>query len=205
MAIEAEPKLQNKDDGTLAIAKAEDAIINGEIDDAITYYQAAIMMGGLPTRYNLLAIHRLAWLSAADGDVELARQFIEKAEKLQANHPDSLYIQSLCAALESNWVESLELLNELLQNWKAYRFDVSLGIPLDQLLSESARAMLELGDLEHAHQIYEQALKHNPQNADACYGVALCFKAADLMDEARTMLDWAIRLNPEYEEVAGDF
>ncbi|MBS1537195.1 MAG: glycosyltransferase, partial [Bacteroidetes bacterium] len=205
MAVEAEQTLKDTEDGNIALAKAEQTLGSGDIDGAIPLYQAAMMIGGLSERYNLLGIHRLAWLSAADGDVELSRQFIEKAEKLHPNHPDSLYIQSLCFALESNWVESLELLNQLLDGWKTYRFDVSLGIALDQLLSESARAMLELGDLENAHLIYEQALKLNPENADACYGVALCFRAADLHDEARTMLEWAVRLNPEYEEVAGEF
>jgi glycosyltransferase involved in cell wall biosynthesis/ADP-heptose:LPS heptosyltransferase/2-polyprenyl-3-methyl-5-hydroxy-6-metoxy-1,4-benzoquinol methylase len=205
MAIEAEITLHDKEDGTIAIANAEQSFAHGDVDTAIPLYQAAIMMGGLPTRYNLLAIQRLAWISAADGDVELAREFIEKADNILKYHPDSLYIKSLCFALESKWVDSLELLNQLLHNWKSYRFDVSLGITLDQLLTESARAMLELGDLEQAHQIYEQALKLNPENADACYGVALCFLEAGLHHEAKTMFDWAVRLNPEYEEVAGDF
>ncbi|MBK9249242.1 MAG: glycosyltransferase [Ignavibacteria bacterium] len=204
MAERFEATLPEIHDGISSLALAEEAMNINDFDSAIAHYQNAITIGGLPERYRILAIHRLAWISVVDGDVQLARDFVKKAESIQTPHPDSLYIESLCYAVESQWVESLELLNRILGNWKNFRYEAALGIALDTLLCESGRALFQLGDLENSHEIYTQALKLNPENADACYGTALCFRDAGATEEAMTMFEWAVKLQPEYEEMRGE-
>jgi glycosyltransferase involved in cell wall biosynthesis/ADP-heptose:LPS heptosyltransferase/2-polyprenyl-3-methyl-5-hydroxy-6-metoxy-1,4-benzoquinol methylase/Flp pilus assembly protein TadD len=205
MALRAEAALAEYPDGVSSLARAESAMQNGDLDTAIMLYQEAMTMGGLSENYRLLAILRLAWISLADGDVKLAREFVKKADAIRAVHADSIYIESLCYALESKWVESLEFLNTLLGDWKHFRYEAQLGTTLDTLLCESGRALFQLGDLENAHELYTQALKMNPENADACYGTALCFREAGATEEAKTMYEWAVKLQPEYEEMRGEF
>ncbi|MFN8362071.1 MAG: glycosyltransferase [Candidatus Kapaibacterium sp.] len=206
MARRAETTLlEVPSDGISSLAQAEVEMAQGVVDTAIPLYQEAITLGGMPEHYRLLAILRLAWISVSDGDVKLAREFVKKADAIRAVHPDSIYIESLCYALESKWVESLEFLNTLLGDWKRFRYDSALGIRLDTLLCDSGRALFRLGDLENAHELYTQALKMNPDNADACYGAALCFQEAGAKEEAKTMFEWAVKLQPDYEEMRGEF
>jgi tetratricopeptide (TPR) repeat protein len=54
--------------------------------------------------------------------------------------------------------------------------------------------------LQEARERYETALNDNPQSAEACYGLGLCFQQAGLADAARQMFEAALSLNPVWEQ-----
>jgi tetratricopeptide (TPR) repeat protein len=54
-------------------------------------------------------------------------------------------------------------------------------------------------DLEAASQIYHYALKVNNYSADACFGIAKCFKACEMWAEAKEMFEFAVEYNPDFE------
>jgi tetratricopeptide (TPR) repeat protein len=42
-------------------------------------------------------------------------------------------------------------------------------------------------------------LKLNNYSADACFGIAKCFKAAEMWEEAKEMFEFALEYNPDFE------
>ena len=58
---------------------------------------------------------------------------------------------------------------------------------------------LKRGSLQDAREHYEQALRLNPESAEACFGLGLCFQHAGLGDVAREMFECACALKPEWD------
>ncbi len=199
MARAAANVLADTDDSIVKIGCAEKAYAEGRVDEAIALYQAAVEQRGLPTEYVLLTLHRLASLALVDGEAELAEEFLEKARTLDAEHPDTLYVQSLVHAWRQEWEPELNILEPLLDRWKTARLQSRIGIELDTLLCDMGRALYSLGIVEDAKEVYTLALGVNNENPDACYGAALCFAQIGAADEARTMLEWAVRLRPDFD------
>ncbi|MCX6135379.1 MAG: glycosyltransferase [Ignavibacteriales bacterium] len=52
--------------------------------------------------------------------------------------------------------------------------------------------------LQEAREQYERALRENPESAEACYGLGLCFLYAGFNDVARQMFEAASNLKPEW-------
>lgn len=193
--------LVREPDTMVLFAQAEHAHRTGAIDDAIAYYHQCFERKDLPLKYKLHALGRMASFCLVEEEYDLCRQYLEKADGLSPGHPDTRYIRSVYYAATDRWEESLAELTALLNDWHQVRFETMVGITLDRLLCDSARALLNLGLPDDARQLYEKALEHNPNNPDACYGAALCFKGIGNVVKARTMLQWAIRLRPEYAEM----
>ncbi len=201
LAKEYEDQNPTFEDGIIAFGKAEFAFKNNQIDDAVALYQASFTIGGLPLNYALLALHRLALLSLLDDDLTLCEEFLQKAGTLFHKHPDTIFIQSRIYSHKDQWVEALETVQYLLDNWNTLRFQSYIGIDLSDILTETARNLFSLGDVEAAHTLYSSALELRPENADACFGAGLCLLDADAPDEAKIMFDWAIRLSPAYSTI----
>jgi glycosyltransferase involved in cell wall biosynthesis len=189
------------EDGIIAFGHAELAFQSNQVDDAVALYQASFTIGGLPLDYALLALHRLALLSLLDDDITLCEEFLQKAGTLFHKHPDTIFIQSRIHSHREQWVEALETVQYLLDNWSSLRFQSYLGIDLSDILTETARSLFSLGDVEAAHTLYSSALELRPENADACFGAGLCLLDAGASDEAKIMFDWAIRLSPAYSTI----
>lgn len=198
MARRAESVLADRDDSVVTFCRAEQAYVEGRVDDAIALYQSAVEQRGLPVEYVLLTLHRLASLALVDGEPELAEEFLEKARTVDNAHPDTLYVQSLVHAWRENWEAELDILEPLLDGWKVVRLKSRIGVELDALLCDMGRALYYIGAMEDAKEVYTLALGVNNENPDACYGSALCFLELGAADEARTMLEWAVRLRPDF-------
>lgn len=198
MASDAQDVLSDKADGSIAVCRAEEAYLEGRLDDAIELYNAAVTQRGLPEEYVFLTLHRLASIALVDGEADLAEEFLDKARSIAPGHPDTLYIQSLLHAWRGEEEKELDILEPLLDTWKAERFKSRLGITLDTLLCDMGRALYNLDHIDDAKEVYSLALGVNNENPDACYGSALCFVQLGAIDEARTMLEWAIRLRPDF-------
>ena len=54
--------------------------------------------------------------------------------------------------------------------------------------------------LQEAREHYERALRRNPESAEACYGLGLCFQYSGFEDSAREMFECAVALRPEWEQ-----
>ncbi len=193
------------EDSSIAFAKAERLLSIGQIDDAVAMYQVSFEMSGLPQKYALMAFHRLASESLNDNDFELCNEFLEKAKDLQNNHPDTLFLTARMYAFQEKWIEALECVQPLMDNWKHLRFESCLNYDLSDILCETARALFAIEDVEAAHTLYTSALEIRPENADACFGAGLCFLDSGAITEAQSMFDWAIKLNPDYEEIVKEF
>lgn len=204
MALLYERSNERYEDGCIAFAQAEELLTSNKIDEAIAMYQVAFEMGGLSERYGLLAFHRLAMESVNENDYSLCEEFLEKANDLYENHPDSLYIKARLLCLQEKWLDALEVLQPLMDSWKTMRFISSLGFDLSDILCETARALFAIDDIEAAHTLYTSALEIRPENADACFGAGLCFLKADAKNEAESMFEWAMKLNPAYKEIITD-
>ncbi len=197
-AQEAEHELGDTTDTMTLFARAEHAHRRGAIDDAIELYHQCFERKDLPLKYKMLALHRMASFCLVEEEYDLCRQYLEKADGFSPAHPDTRYIRAVYYAAQEQWHQALGELTALMNSWATVQFETMVGITLDRLLCDSARALLNLGFPDDARQLYEKALEHNPDNPDACYGAALCFKGIGNVVKARTMLQWAIRLRPEY-------
>jgi glycosyltransferase involved in cell wall biosynthesis len=205
MSIEAQSTLKDQPDLMVLFTTAEELYAQGSIDDAIACYHACFASNALPLRYQLLGLHRMASICLYNEEIELCEQYLSKARNYHASHPDTYYIQSVLHAMRGEWDEALESLTFVLDGWKSYKFQTMLGVSLETLLCDSARALFATGALNEARELYTKILEMNPHNPEACYGAAQCFQGIGAVVEAKTMFDWAVRLQPSYEDARQEF
>lgn len=198
-AEQAQHVLSDQDDTMVLFGRAEHAHGNGAIDDAIEYFHRCFERKDLSTRFMVLALGRMATFCLLEEEYDLCRRYLDKADEFSHNHPDTRYIRSVYFAAREQWHESLNELTAIMNDWHRAKLE-SYTVTLDRLLCDSARALLNIGFPDDARQLYEKALELNPNNPDACYGAALCFKGVGNVVKAQTMLEWAIRLRPEYAD-----
>jgi len=196
-AEQARSVLQRSEDTMVLFALAEEAHTRGAIDDAIEFYHRCFERKDVPHRFMVHALGRMASFCLLEEEYDLCKRYLEKAEEYHPNHPDIRYIRSVYFAAQDQWHESLSELTTILNEWQSAKYE-TFQLTLDRLLCDSARALLNLGFPDDARQLYEKALEQNPNNPDACYGAALCFKGIGNVVKARTMLEWAIRLHSDY-------
>jgi len=68
-------------------------------------------------------------------------------------------------------------------------------ISKEDLLILSANVALILKDLEKAKSNFEEALRINPTSSESCFGLGQVFYQAELFEESKTMLEWAVKNN----------
>jgi glycosyltransferase involved in cell wall biosynthesis len=198
MAIDAQKNLVHYEDAVQHFTTAEYYHSLGMIDEAIEYYHRSFVSPGLPVKYLLLALHRMASFCMLEDDLELCAEYLEKARMIGGENCDTTYVESVMNAMNNDWSTALQNLTILLNSWDEVMLKTNLNITLDILLCDSARALFNTGAVDHARDLYTKALEINPNNPDACYGAALCLKGIGAVVEAKTMLEWAIRIRPDY-------
>ena len=81
------------------------------------------------------------------------------------------------------------------------KFDMSDSavsiIQKSDLLMLTANVSLILKDLESAKNYFEETLKLNPSSSDACFGLGQVFYQAEMFEQSKTMLEWAVKNNPQ--------
>lgn len=205
MSVNAQETLRDKEDVMTLFTMAEEQYSLGAIDDAITLYHACFATNGLSLRYQLLGLHRMASICLYSEEMELCDQYLQKARAFNPLHPDTQYIQSVLHAARGEWNDALDTLTGLFDGWKTFKFQTMLGLTLETLLCDSARALFATGGLDEARELYTKVLEMNPENSEACYGAAQCFQGIGAVVEAKTMFEWAVRLRPEYEDIRPEF
>lgn len=206
MAEDAVDTLQDVPDSSTIFAQAEVAFRAKDFDIAIELYNTVYTIRGISPKLALLGVHRLAMIGLLEQEIEFVQDCLIKADEFVQDHPDTLYIKASMLALQQQWVEASEILNTLIENWDTYRYQSLIGIRLTNLLCAAGNAVYygssDLQDrteeVSAAHQLYSASLKDDPDNAEACYGAALCFNEFGLLKDAKKMLEWAIQLSPEF-------
>ncbi len=92
-----------------------------------------------------------------------------------------------------------------MDSWKTKRFDTMIALTLDRIITDTGNIFYACQEYQDAITLYKQALSLNPENADACLGSALCFRDIGASEEMNIMLEWAIKLNPLYEQYREQF
>ncbi len=113
---------------------------------------------------------------------------------------DETYAHALERYVAHNYAEALQqfafaehILNECPSGEsETTLFDIMMG---------RGDCYLQMEQLQEAKESYEKALNINPESAEACYGIGLCFLYAGLNDAARQMFEATLALKPEWEKV----
>jgi len=98
-----------------------------------------------------------------------------------------------------NYVNALEKLEEAEKTYVSTEND---GLNLEDLLVFKGGLFFTIGDYEKAQDTFEQVLQKNPNSAEACVGMGKVYYGAEMFIEAKTMFEWACKLNPEDKNVA---
>ncbi len=199
MAQTAQNRLYDIEDAYIKIGMAENELNYDNIDDAISLYQDALA-DNIEDYYKIHILNRLAYIAMQDDDYGQTLEYLNQSEKLNPEHPDTLYLLSKLYLAEEKYIEAFETITPALENWKDTKYISSAGLYLDDLLCHTADIMLEMDDLDGANQIYTTALEYNPNNPRVCFGAGMCFKKAGMTEDARTMFEWAINIDPNYED-----
>ncbi len=204
MAEKAASRLSGVEDGPIVLDKAEDAFYERNYRLAAQLYQEAIDTEELTTKYHCHAISRLAMISLQKGNLSAAEELARQAIAINPICPDPNYLIAKIHSERKEWPESLDAFSELMNQWPSKKFNTTIGIALDDLLSGTAEGVFFTGDEENAFKLFSEALRQNPNNAEACLGTARCFSVGGDEASARNMVDWALKLQPDYTE-ARDF
>jgi GT2 family glycosyltransferase/glycosyltransferase involved in cell wall biosynthesis/predicted SAM-dependent methyltransferase len=189
------------EDECIFIGQAEIAFANSDFDFAIELYNSALSGNKLDKRTEIYCLNAISMTYFEKGDLNHASEFIEKANVIEKNNCDSLYLSAILARKQGNETKSLELFTSLINSWVDVNKNSRLGLTLDYLLCESGDILLVSGDLEGALQMYEIAMKNNPSSAVAYFGAGRCFSAAGEDEKAREMFDMAHQIDPSIEEI----
>jgi tetratricopeptide (TPR) repeat protein len=203
LAASAVERLCNgADDAAILLGRAELAFEESDYHSASQYFNLALETEELPEKYIIHVLHRLAQIQINTGEIVQARGQLSEIENILGHHPDTGYLKARVHRLDSEWTEALECLTSVYESWQDSRFDSTLALGLDDLLCDTADAMMAFEDSLSAMTLYSEALKLNNSNAKACLGSAKCFLSAGATDEARNMLGWAVSLDPDLIEAS---
>ncbi len=201
LAIKAEEELRDEEDSNIIMARGEMEFEKGNFNEAVELLHLALEKDDLPDLYKVHSHNRLAFIYLSNKDFSRANQSIQRAKEIIPGNPDSDYLLAKIYCEQEKWTDMLEVITKVFDNWKDNKYISTIGINLDDLLCDTAFAFHKDGDIDGALQLYTEALKINNVNGRACYGAGLCFKDAGAIDEARTMLEWAVKLEPDNETI----
>lgn len=197
MAFDAELTLTEMQDAYIYLGEAEYYLSIKQSDIALEFFENALNLGGLMPKHHQHILLRIAEIMLKNGNIDQADDYAAKAAMLSFDSCDEKYICSGIFAARGETVDALEYITPAMDNWRNLKFSSTLGIGLDDLLCRTADLLRTIGDLEGAYKLYTTCLEINNENANACYGSALSFIEAGMDKEAITMLEWAIKLDPE--------
>jgi len=194
----AAQKLVDKIDAQIELGEAERFFGNGMLDEAFEIYKKlSAQIDFLPNKYKIFYYLRISIIHILRSDFYKASEYLSLVESINPNNIDLLYLKSKILYLQGNLVEALEKYTDLVSQWNARRFESVLGNSLDVILVDMANIMFDMGDVENSLQLFTEALKLNNRNVTAYLGSAKCFVKVKDFEEARRMLDWVLKLEPD--------
>ncbi len=200
-AKRATEKLQDEIDAQILLGDAERDFSNGLLDLALEkLLNLSPRLDEFNTKYKVFYFLRLSIIYILKSDFQKAYEYLENLDEIEFNNIDKMYLVSKIEYLKGNLVEALEKYTELVSEWNRRRFESVMGNSLDTILVDMAKIMYEMGDFDKSLQLYTEVIKLNERNSTAYLMSAKCFQKVGDLEEARRMLDWALKLEPENEE-----
>jgi len=86
-------------------------------------------------------------------------------------------------------IENLKLALEYFDNSKRIGYE---NITREEILNLAGTLLLSKNELEEAKEYFELELNSNPNSSTACFGLGEVFYQADMMDDSKSMFEWAI-------------
>jgi glycosyltransferase involved in cell wall biosynthesis/predicted SAM-dependent methyltransferase len=199
----AEERLTSYSDNYLVLGNAELEYQKGNYELALLIFlEIEKEKNSFNQKHYLHIQKRIAEILINLGKFNEASELIEKL-KIEDKY-DVYYLESLLLSLSKEDAIALEKLTYLLNEWSNYKFDTTIGFSLDDLLVMTGNIFISQTNYIDALDVYEFALKENHENAQACYGSSIALYNLNLIEQAKTMIDWAITLDPDFSE-AKDF
>lgn len=201
LSAKAKDVLVDQIDSQILLGRAEEYFASGELAEAFRILKKVEEnIDELSEKHKVFALLRLAIINILNKDYYGAEAYLNRVEELSKNNIDSLYLKSKMLYLQNKLVESLESYTNLVSKWNSERFNSVLGNSLDQILTEMGEIMFEMKDIEKALQLFTNAIKLNQQNVEAHIGSAKCFYDVGDFEEARRMLDWALKIDSNNQQ-----
>jgi tetratricopeptide (TPR) repeat protein len=199
MAKDAVKVFTGIDDDYLMLGEGELAYVKGRINEAEQLFILATERNQLDSTYLVHTFNRLAQISIQKDNFISAYKYVEASITINDENPDTSWIKANILAAEGKYIEALETINPVVENWNnILKYQSTLGITLEQHILLQGDILYLMEDISAASQIYEYALKVNNYSADACFGLGKCFKAANMIDAAREMFEFAVQYNPAH-------
>jgi len=200
MALEADTALENYSDDSIKLGIAEDAVKNSEFLKANDLFGDLINSTTLNDRYIQHAICRKVEMCLNLNDLISVDEYLNMAVRRFGYTTDIKYLKAYLLYLNGNTSDSLLILSELHNYWNTYKFETTIGLNQEELLVFTADNLFTDGDSKGALQLYLQAQKINPDNANSWYGAGMCYFSIQSNSEAKRMFLQTLKLNPDFED-----
>jgi glycosyltransferase involved in cell wall biosynthesis len=202
LSKKAKDILVDKIDAQILLGLAEESSSNGELAEAYKIFrEVESRFNEIDERYRVFCLLRIAIIHILNNDFENANAYIKKVESLSRENIDALYLNSKILYLQNKLVEALEHYTVLVSRWNKERFSSMIGNSLEQILVEMADIMFDMNDIDSALQLYTNAIKINENKVEGYIGSAKCFLKIGDNEEAKRMIEWAEKIDPENEQV----
>ncbi len=201
LANAADNRLPEYNDDFIDLGRAEYYFSNNEFEKSEQIFENLLSNNFANEIYKKHIFKRIIQLKIFTQNFEKAKSLIEEYKNDYSEDYDLQFIKCQMAYLANNSTEGFEITTFLLDNWKLEKFSSTLGFSLDDLLILTGNLFLSTKEnYFEALDVYELALKENPENAEACYGSSIAYYNLGYPEQAQTMIDWAIKLQPDYYE-----
>lgn len=192
----------DEDDSFIILGLAEKTYIDGDNELAKEYFHKAIEMGLSNSKYNIYAHHSIAMILIEEDNLEEAEQILQTASMIIPNHIDTQYLKVKIYSLNGRITEALEIITPILDTWSEDKFQSSISLTLDHLLSYTGDLLYSMGDSEGALKIYSACLQINKENTDALFGSGLTLRDLGKYEDAKIMFEKVTYYNPSNEDAA---
>ncbi|NLO20007.1 MAG: glycosyltransferase, partial [Ignavibacteria bacterium] len=200
LAEKVERTLKDKEDAYIWLGEAENLLMEEKDEKALDLFIKAYKSNQLENTYLSHCLNRITNTLLIMDESKEAEKYFEIAEKDFAHNIDFKFNKAFYHHTKEETTEALEILSDLLDRWKEEKYTSSLEINLEDLLLLTGECFLDDEDSDAAIQIYTETLKLYQDSYLACYGAARAFLISDIKDEAKNMLEWSLKLNPDFEE-----
>ncbi|MEJ5244460.1 MAG: glycosyltransferase [Bacteroidota bacterium] len=201
LAQVAEKKLPVFADDYIILGLAENEFISGNYENAIGLFTSLIEENSILDEFSKLHIlNRMVQYFLSNNNFEEVEKIINTIKLSLRPNLDTDYIYAKLLKVKGSNDEAFELLTNIFDRWTEEKFNCTLGEKLDDILTFCGEMSLEEDDLEGAHQYFSAALKLNPENSRACIGAGKCFERIGQYDSAKTMYEWAKKLDKNYKD-----
>ena len=194
----AKKNLKEYSDYLIELGRAEDEFINDNFEIANQIYSQNIdFIDNEKLKKHITK--RIVQCLLFQNDFDKAREILDTID--EEEDYDKYYLETLYHSLQNQSTEALEFITKSLNHWKIRKFTSTLGYSLDDLLVITGNLLISTKEnYIEALDVYELALKENPENHLACYGAAMSLFNLNFLEQAKTMVDWAVKLNPNFQD-----